>query len=273
MHFSPNLFFKSWVESLKLFLPKNLKVFVLLSIKTYLQILKNLWHFTNLYYPINALIFFIMLFLVKIFYLDTFNYSFFRNWHGEFFIYYMLIYIYIRAARPSVEYKDNNYFIFQFYKYFFTYIIFWILGIQIFNQFSTYTQICCYYSFFSFFIIFALFLFDSANFFYVLSALKKTLVMWLYNFPFFLISGVLFIFLFMMFVNIYYMIIILLEYIINLFVYNNYKFEFEGIIFSAIYFLQIPFFFIIIPLYIGWLTNFYVKRLHEQFSLYYKIQN
>ncbi len=81
-------------------------------------------------------------------------------------------------------------------------------------------------------------------------ALVKTLSMVIYNYPFFLITY-----------TIFYFSVILIHAISSWILPPWHGWHFIG---------WIGFIFLLLPFYICFITNFYIKRIHEQFSLYYR---
>lgn len=97
----------------------------------------------------------------------------------------------------------------------------------------------------------ALFLFDAQKTFYdYLKAFLRAITMVIYNYPFFLITYTTF-----------YFFVILIHAISSWILPSWYAWQIIG--WSSFVFLLLPF-------YICFITNFYIKRIHEQFSLYYR---
>lgn len=285
-----DILFKSWSDSLKIFLPSNLKNFILLTLNAYKQLWKDLFNSRIIY----ALIFFSILSFYLFLTLKGIAWTM-KPINFELFIPYLFIYFYIRGARASIENKNWHYFKYKFFQYNFIYLFFLIIigflsylvssAINYFNhelQYSVFKillnklpSIFVSLLLFQLLICLMLFLFDSEKIYNLQKILKSTLTMFWYNLPFFLVSIILFtlvvISVFTIIFVFYYLtkIIGLQDLLITSFNINWKDFAIMSFIMLLLLFLAISLVFLM-PLYICWITNFYIKRLHEQFSLYYK---
>ncbi len=242
----------SWMESLEVFKPQSLGRLALLSFRTLLQIYTAVpfaWFFPT------ALIAGVL----------------FSNLTLAFAFYLVLI---ARAARPSIEYKRTHYWghfmptDWVLFAFIYAYQVIPSLDILWDHPYvlAVYHMVAKLFllegntwlagnarlepiiPFLSpFIVIWTLFMLDSQK--TVLQYIKsffRALTMLFYNFPFFLIS--------------YEVMRLILAGGFYLSRYTPLEAPIGWVLLLVVF----------IPLYIAWLTTFYVKRVHEQFSLYYK---
>lgn len=221
----------SWQESLSVFLPKNLKIFVLITLKSIIRTIKAL--------IIGAwpLVIICSIFIAISPWLLHPSYHLLSN--------SLWIFLIIAAARPSTGLKDIWYFFTITYKYIlflFCWLALLLLSIKITNQLSYAAWPLFYQVVFEVFFMVPFYLIATLTLLFVLDAggyLKSMLLagwraakMFLYNYPL-------------------YVILIL---ILTTAAHSNISIA-----------VILEFFIFII------LTNFYVKRLHEQNRVYYEI--
>lgn len=250
----------SWQESLKLFLPKNLYTFLLVTLNSF-------FHFLRL---IKEKLFFLSILLANYILIISLNQSVILNYCIFIIIYILLIYL----IRPSIDNKDiNNFFDFvtkKLYKYFFilTFLIFifyWVFNAKLLGNFLNYflniflvNSNLLKFNSYLFYILFILspffvnilfFLFDSQDIFIEkFKSIYRAFLILIYNYPFYLI--------------------------VYFFFYNFFKFfdlllEHYGYSFILYNMINLLLLFFIIPFYICLLVNYYIKRIHEQFNIYY----
>ncbi len=222
------LLLRSWKESLLIYIPKNFKLFLLVTIKSALQTYGYLiYHFwwlfllivlvdTGCYYPEcllpGSLWVLLNMFLKALFLLIVFMLS-----------------------RPSVSLKNIHYILEKLYSfglgalvlYLFFYMVSTIIKYIVVGLVMMPIFVCS-----------LLFYLDTAGLLQdVLSSLWRGVKMYLFNTPFFLLSAI-------VVLGIWYQVTLLS-------VYWKYLF------------------FLFVPFVVSYFKNMYVKRLHDQFNLYY----
>lgn len=285
----------SWLESITIFAPSNLKLFLLATVnamKHMYNALLSAWLFMIL----NLLLIYgISIILVHstpvILDLHSLHRTLlnFKSYIIHIIVErtilhtlvaYLFAFCFLKAARPSIEKKDVKYWNFEKFFYglvitlgiFFliTYLYFqcftgsahclvyklifykWFLKIAQLNFFGWFR----YFDIFAYFIspliiLIILFLLDSqSRFLERLKAIYRAIIMFFINYPFFFVTYTLFCFSIMLIVE-----------LANWMMLNNIAITYLGWLF---------FIFIALPFYLCFITNFYIKRLHEQFSYYYK---
>lgn len=222
------LLLRSWKESLLIYIPKNFKLFLLVTIKsamqTYGYVIYHFWWLfllmvlvdTGCYYPeclLPGSLWVLLNMLVK----------------GLFLL------IIFMLSRPSISLKNIHYIIEQLYRfglgflllYMFFYMIMPLINMMIIGLVIMPIFICT-----------LLFYLDTAGSLGDIGwSLWRGIKMYLFNLPFFLLSAAV--------VSIIW-----------------YQLSFHSIYWKYIFFLFVPF-------VVSYFKNMYVKRLHDQFNLYY----
>jgi hypothetical protein len=232
---------QSWAESLALFKPENLKPFLLITLKSIIETYKLL--FTNFLPAIVAPLGLVMIFNYVPLHLRTpiLGGSFLGFVILSLFFWFFLV---VLCARPSVHIKNWRY-VFSYWRHFIYYLAIVSLALMIFqvNEYellNTFTRL--------YLIFFMAFLLDSnaqAN--SVLLSCFRALKMLFYNLPFLMIPAVFFICLNKIFSYLY-VFVPFLQY-------------------AEVFLLPVLIFF-----YVCFYLNFYVKKKHEQFSLYFSVK-
>lgn len=230
------IFFQSWIESLRTFTLENIKLFTLLIIKAWLMLWQSLLR-------TGGILYLMLLPLISLFL--HLEFELFFNWQMA-----ALIFL-IRATRPTVRDKTLRY-------YFKTFILALAAGI-FFSPVSPERNASFIINFIglglyplllsSVSIILTLFIHDArksvCDF---IASIWRACKFWIYNYPFFFIVNLLG----------------RLAFIVLL--------EINGLIPDSYYIipgLTVFLFIFLVPLYICAITNFYIKRIHEQFVIYY----
>lgn len=232
---------QSWVDSLQLLKPKNLKLFVMVTLKSIIDAYKV--YFKYFWW----VILFIVICAVAPFYIQPQDYVFYNVQYKHLFfftscwLYELLFLAACFSTRPSILQKDSSYFAFQFKKI----ILFWIF-MPLFSWSSA-----TYYGY----IFTVLFFADShggpKNF---LLSLWKALKMIFFNLPLILIVGV----------AIYLCGLIGIQCVAQLLAIYSipvypYLFLFVNVLGA-----------LLLPMSVCIFANIYIKRLHDQFDLYFK---
>jgi hypothetical protein len=232
---------QSWKDSVQLLKPKNLKLFAMVTLKSIIEAykiyLKYFWW----------MILLVVLCAIAPYFIQLQDYAFSNIQYKHIFFYtscwlYELLFLAACfSTRPSILQKDSNYFVLQFKKI----ILFWIF-MPLFSWSSA-----TYYGY----IFTVLFFADSEggpkNF---LLSLWKALKMIFFNLPLILIVGV----------AIYVSGLIGIQCLAQLLALYNipvypYLFLFVNLLGA-----------LLLPMSICTYTNIYIKRLHDQFDLYFK---
>jgi hypothetical protein len=240
-------FLRSWKDSLSLFLPSNFKLFFLVTIKCIIQAYKNLFkYFWWLIFATGAVDFWFS------------RYALNSRSHTVvvlsalavvvvWFVYYFMVYL---TIRPSIKPKGYEYYTeYGIYFLYFALYSFITYIIRYLHQLAWYPYITedllIYLSPFLTFCI--LFLLDSdGSFSSACKSIWRGLKMWWYNLPFCTVA---------------YTIFWLISYLLFMIVLQ---------IFGAKSFLVSPIVSALLaPIALCFLNNFYVKRLHDQFTLYF----
>lgn len=227
----------SWKDSLQLLKPKNLSQFLLVSMKAVVDLYRELASFfvdRNNWILIGSVIGLIVLaHIVKIWHLYFF---------GQFMLNSMrwiLIIIACLALRDSVTVKNRDYFISYLMNYWYVIIVALILGI---TGIEAIPFVSLWY------IFFILFAFDTkGGCLSVLSKTRQSFLMLVYNLP---VCFALYAVLSVMGIILYRLEAWALGYAV-------------GLVFIMCLYC------IFIPIQIALITNFYIKRLHEQPDLYF----
>lgn len=232
----------SWIDSIKLLLPKNFQFLILLSIKALFDLVKNKSFLLLVTIGISILVLFLnSLFIFKMFLWFLIS------------IYYIIIFA--CALRPSINLKNLNYFITKqylpkiFFLSFFIFLYLIFVYFNIFEKLSNFGFISII--FLPIIIFYLLFLLDSEQYFIdYFKSFGRAFIMFFYNLPFFLT-----------FFIIFYLILTL---ILKIFIFLFPFLTNQPLIW---YIINILF---IMPLYMSILTSFYIKRVHDQFLIYFK---
>lgn len=222
------LLLRSWKESLLIYIPKNFKLFLLVTIKSALQTYGYLiYHFwwllllvilvdTGCYYPECLLPGSLWVF-------------------ANMFLKALSLFIIFMLSRPSVSLKNIHYIVEKLPNfglgfllfYIFFYIVVAAFKVLIVGLIMVPILICS-----------LLFYLDTAGSLEdVVLSLWRGIKMYLFNFPFFLLSAI-------VVLGIWYQVTLL-----------------------SIYWKYV--FFLFVPFVVSYFKNMYVKRLHDQFNLYY----
>lgn len=245
--------FSSWLDSLRIFLPANLKPFLLIS-------LKSTWDaWVTIFSNFILLVFFLVLLIAQYLFLPANN-----------LIFYTINAIFILALRPSVDYKNPAYFYFQFLKIAFS-ILLILISSLFFNDlnllfiFLKFQRSHLAKTFLSPFITFIfLFVYDAQNkLTEYFKAIYRALKMFIYNYPFCLILFFIFDYLFF-YLTKFLWIIFAKAFFLPGNIENNIQLISYKLLLGDILFL------IILPFYLSLLVNYYIKEIHDKFSLYYK---
>ncbi len=230
--------FQSWKESLNLLRPENLKPFLLVSVKTVLDVYRsiNMPLTSQGYWLLGTAVFGLiivtnMVKLFNLFWLDEIMLNSMR---------YFCVFIFTLALRPSIEQKSWSYFYSYVQRFWYT-MIFMIL----FGLFYVYV-IPLSFIWTVFFLLAAL---DTHGSFGELRvAFRTSFIMLLYNAPICIILyGLLS--------------------VINLVLYYLIGFAlgfFGGLTLAALLYI------IFVPIEIALITNLYIKFIHDHPSLYFK---
>jgi hypothetical protein len=222
------LLLRSWKESLLIYIPKNFKLFLLVTLKSAMQTYGYLiYHFwwlfllvvlvdTGCHYPECLLPGSLWLFL-------------------SMFIKALFLLVVFMLSRPSVELKSGHYIIEQLSKfglgslllYIFFYILVTLIKVLIVGLVVIPIFVC----------ILLFYLDTSGSLEDICLSLWRGIKMYLFNLPFFLLSA---------------MVVSVIWYQVSL---------------HSIYWKYI--FFLFVPFVVSYFKNMYVKRLHDQFNLYY----
>lgn len=225
------LLLRSWKESLLIYKPKNLKLFLLVTIKSALQTYGYLiyhfwWLFLALvlvdvgcYYPeclLPGSLWVLLNVLIR----------------GLFLLVIFML------SRPSVPLKNFHYIMEQLYRFGFGFLVLYIL----FHMLITSVQILIAgLIMMPIFICALLFYLDSAGSLVDIGlSLWRGIKMYAYNMPFFVVAAI---------------IVSAIWYCLPI---------------HSIYWKYI--FFLFVPFVVSYFKNMYVKRLHDQFNLYYAAQ-
>jgi len=242
--------FQSWKESLLIFKPQNLRLFLLITLKSIVETYK-VW-----------LKYWGWLIIVKLFISLLFQHGGLIWEYADYISDYIeltLIFGLFLAVRSSLEKKDFHYFFgYQTSMHFITFslagvifIFVWLLSWSILtyiflgvpprlvnvNWWLMYGILYMYL-----FTFYSLFLLDSdCSFNNLLMSLTRALKMIFYNIPFMIISSI----------------------ILGLFLWMLQSFLLLGSLLYPILLL------LLVPIPLCFLTNFYIKRIHDQFDLYF----
>lgn len=247
----------SWLDSLKTFLPENLKTNLLLTLNAIKDIIKNI----NYKRLIILLIYLIILAYFRENYFST----------ASLIISSLILVDILIYARPSIDFKDSSYYLKMHYKTF-PFVLtpaliyslsskFWDNSIiQIINTFNkSFLMINSLFknSYFNpalyiispFLVFFMLFLMDSKkelkSYF---SSGYRAFKMFIYNYPFCFIAY-----------NIFKVTSITIEKTLYYLLPQT----------AALLIFYLILFLITIPFYLVFMTNFYVNQIHTKFNIYY----
>ncbi len=246
-----------WLDSLKIFLPENLKMTLLLTLNAIKDIIKNM-NYRLIIQPICLII------------LAYFRNNYFST--ASLIISSILWADILIYARPSIDFKDYKYYLKMYYKNFPFILIstliyslsskFWNNStVQIINSFNkNFLMINSLFtnSYFNpalyiispFLVFFMLFLMDSKkelkSYF---SSGYRAFKMFIYNYPFCFIAY-----------NVFKVTNIAIEKILYYLLPQT----------PALLIFYLILFLITIPFYLVFMTNFYVNQIHTKFNLYYK---
>jgi hypothetical protein len=228
---------QSWKESLSLLAPQNLKPFVLVAVKNVLDV------YGLMNKPLTARGNWVAAVIVVILILFTnVIQQFHLLWLDEILlngIRHFLYFIFLLGMRPSVDIKNWDYFKRYLQKYWYFLVITILFGL---------TQIYIIPFLFIFYMIFLLFMFDSYNSLQgIVTALKNSFFMILYNFPIFLLL---------------YLVLGFIMWLVSLFI--KLTLGFGGLAIATLLYILFA------PIQLVFIINLYIKFLHGQSSLYFK---
>lgn len=228
---------ESWKESLAIFKPANLKLFVLVTAKTVIDI------YRSLHRPAWAVAggWVVAVVIAQVVLTDIF-----RKFGLVFVeglvvntIEHALLFFFVLGIRPSIEVKNSHYFFYKTRDYWYLLLMTVILGLL---PFYVVPFLFVYYTLF---LIFAL---DSfPTFAGLLTAAKNGGIMLLYNLPVF---------------TAIYLVTLVLNLILNLLVSFALGY-FGGLVLATLLYC------IFIPIEVALLVNIYIKVIHSQPSLYF----
>lgn len=223
------LLLRSWKESLLIYVPKNFKLFLLVTIKSAVQT------YGYLIYYFWWLLLLLILLDVGCYYPECLLPSGLWNFFDLLVKACCLLITFI-LARSSLSLKNVHYIIEQLYKSWFGFFLLYLIFYFLFKFFS-----------YIFFALVLMPIFICALFFYLdtFGSLQDLLLSWwrgimmyLFNAPFFLVVSCVVAFLWYQTASSYS-------------IYGTYIF------------------FLFVPFMVSYFKNMYVKRLHDQFNLYY----
>lgn len=258
---------QSWIDSLKIFLPQNFKLFLLASLNAFVKALPLALLFVGMtmliVFPLTAALF-ILPFWVHFFSLSQAGQQtilVFTNWFVLLISQSFSLLGVTLAIRPSVSKKNINYFSSRLKYLPYIWALYCVMVLPyILYQFVYRHDYAFKLDIFSisgcFFIIFALFILDQkASITNSILAVKRTLQLIIYNFPFMVLS----------YASFYFFYYYLIMQIINLFarlLHINETNIFVLIGATLIGFSSTIFVY-------AWYSVFYTKRVHDQFELYF----
>lgn len=229
---------QSWKESLELLIPQNLKPFLLVTLKTVMDIYKSVNKpLTSRGNWIAAVILIMLIGLtniIKMFHLF---------WAQELLlnsVHHFLFFIFLLAMRPSIDIKDRIYFGHYLKQYWYFVLVSIAFGIS---------HLYVIPFAFIIYMVFLLFVFDSyGSKNELILALKNSVKMVVFNFPIFLI-------------------LLAVLAIINIIVYYLVAFAlgyFGGLTLAVLIYI------LFVPIQVAFISNLYIKFIHGQSSLYFK---
>ncbi len=263
---------QAWKDSLKILLPKNLKLFSLVTLKAIVECYKVL---LRCCWPLFVFFFGLFLFelwssslmpvLNYVFGSPRQNYPFLMSWTWIHFInvlQMLLVFVTCLATRPSVTKKDRYYFV-SYIPYFLYiaiyYSIFFVFDIVTTKFPSSFYLIPSGRIVFMLpiYVLFLFFFLDSNKSLTQLKySLYRSIKMFIYNLPIFFI----------------FIVLIILIGFLNVVVMHSLKHTlwWEGIPLRIyIECLKLIHTTILTPIFICIISNIYIKKLHEQFDVYF----
>lgn len=231
----------SWRESLKLFLPKNLSLFFLVTLNA---TIKALQVFCKQWGALVAGVFLVQLIIAYV--LPTM-----KSQELSVFWLFNALLLFVLCVRSSSAQKNYSYFV--SYTLFIPIIVFYYILVRFKEAYVDFFPLSLLMS--PFFITTLFFLFDdSPSVKNALLALFRSFKMTVYNFPFYVVS---------------YTFFLMIRWTSNWLVGLFYKFVMN---FSLAYWVGSVFLFLTAfvgyAFYITWFNSFYIKRVHDQYSLY-----
>ncbi len=257
---------QSWRDSLALFLPKNLKLFCLVTLNACIQTATVFFKYWSWLIAIDIVLYLFFVWMGPLIdnHLGNFGERFFLIW--IFCVVPLCLYFFLMLSlRPSIMHKDYDYF-FSYLRVFPQFLLFNIISVALLTvgfmiQGIPYVWVvlpALLINFYSFFITGVFFLLDSdgsmISFFKSFSNAFKMII---YNYPFYCISYAIFSFIFY-----------ISNYIfspVNPFVAYS---ESTTSVIGLMGILLLLYYFIFSLIYLCWFNNFYIKRVHDQFNLY-----
>jgi hypothetical protein len=253
---------QSWIDSLTLLKPKNAQLFIMATIKSLMETYRVMFFYLWLTGSLVILLYISFFLIIPIFFdtyvvkesatLGTYTIRESPSWIGNLFealmrwLYQLVFFITCLATRPSIMKKDWTYF--KSRIYFFIYIaIFLLLIPKAFwpTAWPTLTS--------PFYIFLVLFFLDSAqdfkNFFF---SLWNSLKMIMFNFPLLAIMSIC-----------YNVLLALNTYFIAPFIFMN---DTVGLGFALCDIFGVW----LLPICVCIYANIYIKKLHDQFDLYFQ---
>lgn len=237
---------RSWKDSLELLQPHNLKMFCLIAIKNVIdvyQVMNKPLTSRGNWIAVAALVVLIGLTnIIKKFHLF---------WCATFLldgIRYFLLFTFLLGMRPSVAVKDYDYFMEYFRKYWYLLALTIIMGMI--NIYLIPLWFIIFFPFLSIiYMLFLLFVFDGDSTIHgILSAFKRSIVMFVYNFPVFLV-------------------LIAALSVVNVVLYGLIAFAlgyFGGLAIATLLYILFT------PVQVVLIINLYIKYIHSQPLLYFK---
>ena len=227
----------SWKDSLKLLKPENLKPFLLVTLKTTVDTYK----FMNHPLPVRGNWFMAAVLILLISLTNSiklFNLFWLQGFLDD-VLFFGMYFIFCVGMRPSVDLKSWEYFKFYLSQFWYLLALFLVLGL---------TNIFIIPFLFIGFIFFLFFALDTrGSFSELIQAARNAGVMIVYNLP---LMTVLYLVISTMHIFVYYLVRLALSY-------------WGGLTMVVILYL------IFIPIAVAFISNIYIKRLHDQPELYF----
>ena len=235
---------QSWIESLTLLKPKNLQLFVMVTIKSIVEAYKLMFkYFWWLVLAPAAFLLIVSDYRAAIYARDIDSIAFYARMTGIAYLLYTLLLLAVCfITRPSVVRKDCSYFRTQYKKM----ILYWVLWFILFLASSitqTLTPLLQVSAYSPWWIFLILFCADSdgglKNLFL---SMWRTLKMIIFNYPLLVVVGICF--------------------YLPIFIVNKYVFI-SPLVRTLVASL-------LLPVGVCTFANIYIKKLHDQFDLYFK---
>lgn len=235
---------QSWIDSLRLLKPKNLQLFAMVTLKSIIEAYKLMFkYFWWLVLVIAAFLLFVPDYRAVIYAHDIANIAFYAQMTGIAYLLYTLLLLAVCfITRPSVVKKDCNYFRTQ-YKKIILYWLLWVILLTISSVKMVLTPLLQISAYSPWWIFLVLFYVDSeGGWNNLFLSMWRTLKMIIFNYPLLIVMGICF--------------------YLPIFIVNKHIFisPLMRTFLSSL----------LLPIGVCTFANIYIKKLHDQFDLYFK---